>query len=102
VQDEEIFSYRENLHRQSRDVYGGMSRRRCRGTGCFCMMTRLQVNIVVRHLIRSDPSRRSKLRSFRLLREANRRRRRIGREITADMAVTIDRPYAFDEDRLDF
>jgi hypothetical protein len=42
-------------------------------------MTRLQVNLIVRHIIRNNPVKRSLLRSWRIVREANRARRRMQR-----------------------
>lgn len=70
------YTYNETTHRQYRNVYGLSSRRRCNNDGCFCTMTRLQVNIVVRHIIRNDPHKRQLLREFRLMRESCRARRR--------------------------
>lgn len=76
------FVFRPSMHRYSR--YG-----RCHRAGCFCTITRLQANIIIRHLVRTAPDARGMLRQWRINREAERRQRRERSEIHTIVANLV-------------
>jgi hypothetical protein len=63
------FVFKPSQHRYAR--YG-----RCHRSGCFCTITRLQANIIIRHLVRNSPGARGMLRQWRDDREISRASRR--------------------------
>lgn len=56
---------------------------RCRLSHCFCTMTRLHANLVIKHIIRSSPSKKAALMEWRRQREAARQQRRVNRNVAA-------------------
>jgi hypothetical protein len=78
------------LVRRLESIHGSTGLRRCYFTSCFCALTRLQANIIIRYQLTTYPEKRDSLRQWREQRKAQREQRRVNRNVASQFNEAAD------------